>query len=308
MTSVSVRPDDVRTGSSTGAEPVPDAPGVSHRFVTARGARFHVAQAGDGEPVLLLHGLAQHWYAWRKVIPELAGQYRLYCLDLRGCGWSEGTRRGYGTRAQAQDVLAVMDALGLERVALIGHDNGGWLGFALCLLAPDRFSGFVALNVTHPWPGQATLIRNAWRFWFTALWEYPWAGRLVLRRWPGFTRFLLRRWAGRPYRWDPADLEEFVRASRTRPGAHAIQQTLWQFVLRDIPALVAGRHRRSQLAVPTLIVSGEKDPVSRPVPSRRLVARADDLEIALVPGWHLLPETAPRIVAAAAREHFGRHS
>jgi len=188
MTSVAVRHDD--------ALAIPQVPGVTHRFVAARGTRFHVAEAGTGDPVLLLHGIAQHWYAWRKVIPELAGEYRLFCLDLRGCGWSEGTRRGYGTGQQVQDVLAVMDALGLERVRLVGHDSGGWLGFALCLHAPERFSGFVALNITHPWPGQATLIRTAWRFWYTALWEYPGAGRLVLRRWPGFTRFLLRRWAG----------------------------------------------------------------------------------------------------------------
>ena len=302
MTAASVRQDEVRTD----AGPIPEVPGVTHQFVTARGARFHVAQAGDGDPVVLLHGLAQHWYAWRKVIPELAGQYRLFCVDLRGCGWSEGTRRGYGTAEQVRDVLAVMDALGLDRVRLIGHDGGGWLGFALCLAAPERFSGFVAMNITHPWPGQATLIRNAWRFWYTALWEYPWAGRLMLRRCPGFTSFLLRRWAGRPYRWDPADLEEFVRASRTRSGARAIQQTLWQFVMRDIPALALGRQRRSRLVVPTLIMGGEKDPVSRPVLNRRMAAQAGELEIALVPGWHLLPETAPRIVAAAVHEHFGR--
>ena len=164
MTSVSVRQD------CTWA--IPQVPGVTHRFVTARGTRFHVAQVGAGDPVVLLHGLAQHWYAWRKLIPELAGQYQLF-LDPRGCGWSEATRRGYGTREQARDVLAVMDVLGLERVRLIGHDSGGWLGFGLCLLAPERFGGFVALNTMHPWPGRATLVRNAWRFWYTALWEYP---------------------------------------------------------------------------------------------------------------------------------------
>ena len=306
MTSVYVRQDDARTGIKTAARPLPDVPGVSHRFVAARGTQFHVAEAGTGDPVLLLHGLAQHWYAWRKVIPELAGEYRLFCLDLRGCGWSGATRRGYSTGQQVQDVLAVMDALGLGRVRLIGHAEGGWLGFALCLSAPERFSGFVALNATHPWPGQATLIRNAWRFWYTALWEYPGAGRLVLRRWPGFTRFLLRRWAGPPYRWDPAELEEFVQASRTRSGSRAIQQALWQFVLRDIPALALRRHSREHLAVPTLIVGGQKDPVSQPVQSRRMADHADDLEIAVVPGWHLLAETAPRIVAAAAREHFGQ--
>lgn len=295
MTSVSVRQD------CTWA--IPQVPGVTHRFVTARGARFHVAQVGAGDPVVLLHGLAQHWYAWRKLIPELAGQYQLFFLDLRGCGWSEATRRGYGTREQARDVLAVMDVLGLERVRLVGHDSGGWLGFALCLLAPERFGGFVALNTMHPWPGRARLVRNAWRFWYTALWEYPGAGGWVLRHRPGFTRFLLRRWAGPSYRWDPAELDEFIRASGTGSGSRAIQRSLWQFVLRDIPALVAGG--RSRLTVPTLIVGGEKDPVSRPVASRRMARHVCDLEIAIVPGWHLLPETAPRIVAAAVRDHFG---
>jgi pimeloyl-ACP methyl ester carboxylesterase len=304
MTSVSVRQDGGGTAAGTKTRPLPDVPGVVHRFVAARGARFHVAQAGAGDPVVLLHGLPLHWYAWRKVIPELAGDYRLFCIDLRGCGWSEATRRGYSTGEQVRDVLAVMDALGLERVRLIGHDTGGWLGFALCLDSPERFSGFLALNTSHPWPDRASLIRSAWRFWYTALWEYPGAGGFVLRRWPGFTRFLLRRWAGPPYRWDPAELEEFVRASGTRSGSRAIQQALWQFVLRDIPALALRRHR-SRLAVPTLILGGEKDPVSRPVPSRRMAGQADDLEIAVVPGWHLLAETAPRIVASAARAQFG---
>jgi pimeloyl-ACP methyl ester carboxylesterase len=295
MTSVSARQDC--------AWAIPQVPGVTHRFVTVRGARFHVAQAGAGDPVVLLHGLAQHWYAWRKLIPELAGQYQLFCHDLRGCGGSEATRRGYGTREQARDVLAVMDALGLQRVRLIGHDSGGWLGFALCMLAPSRFGGFVALNTTHPWPGRARLVRSAWRFWYTALWEYPGVGGWVLRRWPGFTRFLLRRWAGPPYRWDPAELDEFIRASGTRSGSRAIQRSLWQFVLRDIPALVAGG--RGRLTVPTLILGGEKDPVSRPVASRRMARHVCDLEVVIVPGWHLLAETAPRIVAAAVRDHFG---
>jgi pimeloyl-ACP methyl ester carboxylesterase len=115
---------------------------------------------------------------------------------------------------------------------------------------------------------------------------------------------MLRRWAGPSYQWDPAELEEFVRASRTRPGSRAVQAALWQFVLRDIPALALRRHRRVRLAVPTLLLGGEKDPVSRPVPGRRTAGAAGDLEVAVVPGWHLLPETAPGIVAAAAREHF----
>ena len=290
------------------ARPMPDVPGVRHRFVQARGARFHVAQAGsesEGEPVVLLHGLPQHWYAWRKVIPQLAGRYRLYCVDLRGCGWSEGTgpASGYSAKELARDVLAILDALGLTQqpVRLIGHDVGGWLGFELCLTAPERFERFVAVNTTHPWPGRPALLRHAWRFWYTAFWEYPVAGRIVLRRWPGFTRARLRQWAGRFYQWDEASLEEFTEATQTRQAARAIQAMLWQFVLHDIPALARGSRRRTaKLTVPTLLLAGELDPVSRA--ARTL---PDNLHVEVVPGAHLLPETAPSLVAAAALDHFG---
>jgi pimeloyl-ACP methyl ester carboxylesterase len=288
-----------------GGRQMPDVPGVTHRFVRARGARFHVAQAGSGDPVVLLHGLPQHWYAWRKVIPELAGDFELFCIDLRGCGWSEGTRRGYGTTAQARDILAVMDALGLDRVRLIGHETGGWVGFEVCLVAPERFSAFLALNTSHPWPGRAALIRHAWRFWYTACWEYPGPGRAVLRYWPRLTRALLRRWAGRSYRWDQAVLDEFVQASQTKAMSRAIEQTLWQYVLRDIPALVLGGRRKARLTVPTLILGGELDPVSRLTPAQDLRGHADDLRAEIVPGGHLLAETTPRLVAAAARQCFG---
>lgn len=288
------------------ARPMPAVPGVTHRYVEARGARFHVAETGSGnggEPVLLLHGLPQHWYAWRKIIPRLAGRYRLYCVDLRGCGWSEATgpASAYRTAEQAKDVLAVLDALGLENhpVNLIGHDAGGWLGFELCLTAPDRFSRFIAVNTTHPWPSRPALARHAWRFWYTAFWEYPVLGRAVLRHWPGFTRARLRQWAGRSHHWDEAALGEFTEASSTRQAAGAIQAMLWQFVLHDIPALASKRDAR-RLTVPALLLAGELDPVSRVA-----ATMPGNLRVAVVPGAHLLPETAPALVAAAALEHFG---
>ena len=279
-------------------------PAVNHLFVSARGARFHVARSGvpGAPPVVLLHGIPLHWYAWRKVIAELAGEYDLYCVDLRGCGRSEATQRGYSTNDQAQDVLAVLDAIGLDRVRLIGHETGGWIGFELCLTAPERFTAFLAVNTTHPWPRRSALLRHAWRFWHTAFWEYPGAGGAVLRRWPALTRFLLRHWAGPRYSWDDDALDEFVRASRTKGQSTAIQRMLWQFVRNDIPRLSLGRDRGRTLTVPTLLLAGELDPVSRtsPVPEQQ----AASLSVEVLPGHRLLPETAPRLVAAAARDLF----
>jgi pimeloyl-ACP methyl ester carboxylesterase len=287
-----------------------DAPGVTHGFVTVRGARFHYTQSGaasaDDDAVLLLHGLPLHSYSWRHVLAQLAGEYRLICLDLRGCGGSEATRRGYATRDQVKDVVGVMDALGLRRVRLLGHESGGWLGFLLCLAAPERFSAFLGLNTSHPWlERKGGVPWSAWRFWYTAFWEYPGVGRRVLRHWPGFTRSLLRSWAGRAHHWDEAALEEFVRASRGKEQSRVIEQNLWQFVIHDIPRLATRRMDRERLDVPTLILTGDRDPVTRLRPMPALPEHASRLEVRVVPGGHLLPETAPDAVAAAAREWFG---
>ena len=69
--------------------PPPEIDGVTHRYVDLPGVRMHVAEAGGGPPILLLHGWPQHWWIWRKVIPALAENHRVICPDLRGFGWSE---------------------------------------------------------------------------------------------------------------------------------------------------------------------------------------------------------------------------
>jgi pimeloyl-ACP methyl ester carboxylesterase len=154
-----------------GARPFPRLPGVTHRFVLVRGVRVHVAEAGGGDPVVLLHGFPQHWYAWRHVIPLLAGQYRLICPDWRGFGWSETPPRGYDTASRAADILALMDVLGLRRVRLIAHDWGAHAAFLTALEAPERVSHLLAVNARHPWPRQRSLLPHVWRFWYTALLE-----------------------------------------------------------------------------------------------------------------------------------------
>jgi hypothetical protein len=84
--------------------------------------------------------------------------------------------------------------------------------------APERVSHLLAVNAAHPWLRQRQLLPQLWRFWYTALLEYPGTGRLVLGHWPSVTRFLLRRGAAGPAAWQPGEIEEFVAASRAAPG------------------------------------------------------------------------------------------
>ena len=85
----------------------PQVPGVEHRYVDAGGLRMHVAEAGEGEPVLALHGWPQHWYLWREVIPRLAPHARVIAPDLRGFGWSGVPAGGYDKETMARDVLTL---------------------------------------------------------------------------------------------------------------------------------------------------------------------------------------------------------
>src|SRR5262249_38685895 len=89
-------PDSYQAGRrGPPAPPMPEVAGVSHRFIQTSRLRVHVAEAGAGRPVVLLHGPFQHWYAWREVIPALAASYRVICPDLRGHGWTETPPSGY---------------------------------------------------------------------------------------------------------------------------------------------------------------------------------------------------------------------
>ena len=289
------------------ARPLPHVPGVTHRFVTVRGVRLHVAEAGGGDPVLLLHGFPQHWYAWRHVIPLLAGQHRLICPDWRGFGWSQAPRRGYDTASRAADVLALVDALGVGQVRLAGHDWGAYAAFRAALQAPERVSHLLAVNGAHPWLGRRRLLPHLWRFWYTAFFEYPRIGRLVLGNWPGLTRFLLLHGAGEAAVWRYDEVEEFVAASRPPSSARAGEALHWQFVRHDIPGIILRRHDRTRLTVPTVILAGSADWMLPPELLDGVDRHADDLQLRVIPGaGHFLPEERPEVVAEAARDLFRR--
>lgn len=287
---------------------MPVVPGATHRQVSVRGVGLHVAELGAGDPVVLLHGFPQHWYAWREVAARLAPDHRLLCVDQRGFGWSDTPKTGYGTADRVADLLALLDALELDRVRLVGHEWGAWAGFFACLEAPERFSHFLAMNIVHPWPAHRQLAPSSWRFWYTPVLEAPGLGRLAQRHWPSYTRFLLRRGLGD----DPAELtdaaiEEYVAASR-QPGTARAGEALHRlFTVRDIPALLTNRARGRRLTVPTVLLGGEQDPVFPAAVLGGGGEHADDLRLQIVPGaGHWLPEERPADVVAAARALFAR--
>ncbi len=102
----------------------------THRLVQAPGdqglIRYHVVEAGaaDGEAVVLLHGIPNSWYQWRHVMAKLAGQFRLVALDLKGYGQSDKRPGDYTYAGTAEELVNVLDALGVDRFNLVTHDRG----------------------------------------------------------------------------------------------------------------------------------------------------------------------------------------
>ncbi|MCW2988842.1 MAG: hypothetical protein JWM24_1780 [Solirubrobacterales bacterium] len=281
----------------------PAVDGVSHRTVRARGLDFHIAEAGSGDDVVLcLHGWPQHWYEWRHLMPALADRHRVLALDQRGFGWSDAPPGGYDKENLASDVLAVLDELGLERVKLVGHDWGGWVGFLLCLRAPERFERYLALNVLPPWINLRATIGHAWRFWYQQIVLAPGLGYALHRR-GDFVKRVLVGGSENKDAWDPETLATFSNRLAEPARARAAVQMYRVFNWQEVLPIMRGRYAEERLTVPTRLVFGADDFVLRPEMLAGYQRHADEMELELVPGCgHFIADEMPDLVAARARE------
>ena len=283
----------------------PEIPGVRHGSHTLpTGVRLHVAEAGDPEapPVLCLHGWPQHWLIWRRVIAELAGEARLVCPDMRGFGWSEQPRDDDFRKARlAEDAVALLDALGIERAHVIGHDWGGWTGYLLAVDHAERLRSLLALSIPHPWQPTRRLLKNLPRFAYQLPIVAPVLGRRLMGE-PSFTiRVLKSGWGDRSTWDDEAGASYAERLSRPEQ-ARAAARLYRTFQLHEAGPGMAGGFAGKRLGVPTRLVSGERDPLGTEL-VRGLERHGDDVEVELVPNCgHFLPEERPDRVVARARE------
>ena len=132
--------------------PGDDLPGVRHRYLDARGLRMHVAEAGEGPLVLLLHGFPECWYSWRHQLTALArAGFHAVAPDQRGYGRTGGPAAAdqYTILHLTGDVIALMDALGERRAFVAGHDWGAPVAWHTALLRPDRVRGVIGLSVPY---------------------------------------------------------------------------------------------------------------------------------------------------------------
>jgi pimeloyl-ACP methyl ester carboxylesterase len=286
---------------------IPELPGVFHGWVDAGGVRLHVAEAGSGDPVVCVHGWPQNWWEWRGILPGLAERYRVICPDLRGFGWSEAPRCGYEKSQFAEDIAALLDALGLRDVRLIAHDWGGVAGFILCLERPDLVRQYLALNTAHVWPRlEGRRLPDLRRFWYQMAISAPLLGQALVRQLARVPASRAYRITGSSSAWDERDTRIFLGQFAERARSWASVQTYRTFVTRELAEWMRGRYRDKRLHAQTLWLHGTDDPVIRPFMLHGAEPYADDLRIELVEGvGHFIAEERPDLVLDRALTFFG---
>jgi pimeloyl-ACP methyl ester carboxylesterase len=136
-------------GSVSGAPNLPAGftDTFTSQYIDTGELRQHAVIGGEGPPLLLVHGWPETWYAWRLVMPALARDFAVIAVDQRGMGLSDKPEGGYDTGTLAGDLAALMDALGHDRFAVVGHDTGFAISYALAADHPDRVERVALLEL-----------------------------------------------------------------------------------------------------------------------------------------------------------------
>ncbi|MGL5829844.1 MAG: alpha/beta fold hydrolase, partial [Angustibacter sp.] len=197
----------------------------THRFISANGARFHLAEAGTGPLIVLLHGFPQFWWTWRALLPALSqAGYRAVALDLRGFGASDKPPRGYDTATLAADVAAVIRSLGAEQAVIIGHDWGAWIAWSMPTLEPECTRAIIPISMAHPLafaralrahPAQLHATRHQWNF------QLPFRAERRLRRTDFVSRYLGETSGTAWPETDPTAVRAYATALRVPFVAHS---------------------------------------------------------------------------------------
>jgi pimeloyl-ACP methyl ester carboxylesterase len=200
-------------------------PVLTHETVRVNGVRLHYVVAGSGEPVILLPGWPQSWFAWRRVIPELVAADRtVYVVDPRGFGGSELHSGGGDVADAAADVSALASELfGPAPVDVIAHDVGSWIAHAWAVAHPDEVKRLVLVDAGIPGvtalpggiPSEAANIRS-WHFGFNRLPDLP--ELLIAGREREYLEWLFESKSRVPGTFDDAALDEYSRVL-SAPGA-----------------------------------------------------------------------------------------
>jgi haloacetate dehalogenase len=288
--------------------------GFTARAVETTATRIFLRIAGDGPPLLLLHGYPQTHAMWHKVAPALAERFTVICADLRGYGDSgkpetDPAHATYSKRAMASDMVAVMRALGFERFMVAGHDRGARVAHRMCLDHKDRILKVAFLDIVPTrtiFRATDMTIAMAYYHWFFLAQPAPLPERLIAADPAFYLRSKLARWsAGELGFFDAAALAEYERCFADPATIHATCEDYRAAATIDLEH--DHQDVAARIACPVLALWGEKGLMHRHFDVRatwldRTNGPVDGLAL---PTGHFLAEERPDLTTQALLRFFG---
>lgn len=287
-------------------------PGSPLERRTVNGVEIAFRQAGDGTPLLLVHGFPQTHAIWHRVAPRLAERYRLVMPDLRGYGDSAKPPTAedhgpYSKRAMAGDLVALMHSLGHERYFVCGHDRGGRVAHRMALDHSDCVARLMVLDIspTLTMYERTTMeFAQAYYHWFFLTQPAPLPERLIGAEPRFYLHAKLGGWGSVGTQlFDPRVLAEYERCF-TPAAIHAMCEDYRAAASIDLEHDRADAGRR--IECPLHVLWGERGVVHRLfTPIADWKARATTVTGRTTPGGHYIPEESPELLGDEILAFFG---
>ncbi len=274
------------TLTPAGAE---DAPKVESAYATVNGVEIHYLVAGEGSPVILLHGYAQTSHMWLSLIPELAKTHLVIAPDLRGFGDSGKPECCYDKKSMAQDIHALAESLNLGKVGIAGHDIGLMVAYAYATQYPDEVDRIALMDAFLPGIGDwnsVFLLRDLWHFHFFG----PTPLALVTGRERIYLEHFWNDFAADPKHSVSEGDRVFYTGAYAQPGAMKAGMEVFRNFPQDAEDFAA--FAKTKLTMPMLVLSGEKASGDFLITQGKMVD--DNVEGVVIEGsGHWLMDEAP---------------
>jgi pimeloyl-ACP methyl ester carboxylesterase len=268
-------------------------PSIQSRFANVNGTRLHYLVAGEGDPVVLLHGYAETSHMWLPLMPKLAASHAVIAVDLRGAGQSATPADGYTKAAMARDIHALTQKLGYQRIRIVGHDIGLMVAYAFAAQYPSEVDRIVLMDAFLPGVGKwrdVWLMRDLWHFHFYG--KTPLA--LVHGRERIYFEHFWNDFAANPAHSIPERDRRFYAKAYGRPGGmragfeyfRAFEQDAEDFSL----------FAQQPLTMPMLVLTGEKASGEFLIEQGRLVATNVQGVIIRGSGHWLMEEATEQVI------------
>ena len=274
-------------------------------------AEINLEQAGDGSPLLLLHGYPQTHAMWHEVAPQLAERFTVIVPDLRGYGDSTGPANpntaDYSNREMAEDLVGVMDALGFDEYRIAGHDRGARVGYRFALDHPQKVKKLAVLDIV---PTLETVERMDYEMakgmyhWLFLAQPYPVPETLINGAATFYVDHLLENWSASIESFDPAAVSEYHRCFGEESVVRASCEDYRAGLSIDLDHDRASREAGDRIECPLLAVWGDASGTISFDPIEIWERWATDVEGKSLSCGHFIPVEAPEATVGKLESFF----